>query len=946
MLSIVNHRLWQMRRSRSDGETHASGIHLGAFGWLEPLKPDAAALPSPTLTDEQRKIFQRPQDAPLQRDPANGGHILAPSLNHAVTAAVMRSGYLHNSTPASPSLLAVDLTSSRVRIALQFIEGIRNGQSLGALLGYQFERRLHDRHAEAEVDRFIYEVRRAFPLVAKRIRDSIEAGAESASIKSIEARNVCDGMLLLEHVRKGTIKTYPWGKDLAPANATEQGIIDEEVTALFQIQDAIADLAISESIHQVASGNVDRGAAAMDAYGKGGFPPEPDVVTTPRTGLSITHRIGLHLPVDAIAAAGATPRAQAEPALDAWLAGVLPALTDIVVRVTATNTPPGSVPQDLDVDVAALGLAPIDLLYLLDAASDAAMGEMDDRILQHVLATEGLCPDATVLIRYTLPVPGKKTLFEVTPLVTSLRAILLDARPIKPSDAMLQNEAIANADEAVEVPPAHVSAAQTNVTQVKTDANTLLGVLAPLALSATPIDTVADGIDAACDSFMALARRAGSCGIALAGAGSILRARRDWFALVRTNAGKLLDRWQLKLVACDAQLAIGNDAGNSDLMRINALVQAEREISTAYADPIPGTPAPLITVVTGKRLAFTTAMSQVDAVRVSNATTLDALWDAWSATFAGRPALDLTVDDLKVEEQKLRQLAADMQRLVTSLVTEVGKRLQKATRFNSDAAAAGGARKAELLGETMKALLGDGFRVIPRFALSPEQADEWQLAFDGRAAQLAHLAGAHDFPVDDWMYGTARVRTKMHDLENVIQLAGAFGTAEPVLAPVQFPFDAAEPWLAMELPPGFDTRLTTDHVLYTASYPNGAFDKTAATFGGLLLDEWTEVIPNTRETASLAFNYDRPSHEPPQSLLLVTPATNGEQWNWEDLRAAIPETFDLAKKRAVEPRNLANTSLARLLPATLMAFTTNAISISSHLRPETIMKAGLELADD
>ena len=939
MLSLVNQRLDQMRRPGHDPAARRLGIYLGAFGWVEPLKPDPAALPAPTLSDEAKIVFERPGDAPLQRDPANGGHVLAPSLNHAVTAAVLRSGYLHNATPSTPSLFAVDLSSSRVRIALQFIEGIRNGQSLGALLGYQFERRLHDRHAEAEVDRFIYQVRKAFPLAAKRITETVEEGAETASIESVEARNVCDGMLLLEHVRNSAVKTYPWGKDLEPANPTEQGIIDQEVTALFEIQDAIADVAIAESVHQVAAGNAERAAAAMDAYSKGGFPPEPDVVTTPRTGLSLTHRVGLHLPVDAVAPGGATPRAQAEPALDAWLSGVLPPLAEIVVRVTAKNATPGAVSSDVDVIMQTLGLRPIDLLHMLDVGSDAAMGELDDRILHHVIATQGLCPDASVIIRYTVPVAGKKTLFEVMPLVTSLRAILLNARPLKPSDATLQNEATPNADEAVTVPPGQVTAAQTSVTKVKTDATALLAILNPLAQPAAAIASIAAGVDAAFGSFMALGAQAGLCGIVLAGAGSILRARRDWFALVRGNAEKVLARWQTKLTACDAQRAIGSDAGNSDLMRVQALVQAEREISTAYTDPIPATPAPLIGIVNGKRATFVAAMSQVDGVRVSAATTLGALWTAWATTFAGRPALDLTVEDTVAEEQQLRLLVTEMQRLVNSLVVEADKRITKATGFTTDAASAGGARKAELLTEAVKALLGEGFRIVPRFVLSADQADEWQNAFDGRAPQLAHLAASHEFPVDDWMYGTARVRTKMHDLENVIQLAGAFGTTEPVLTPTQFPFDSTEPWLAMELPAGFDTARVADHLLYTASYPNGTFDKTATDFGGLLLDEWTEVIPNTRETASLAFNYDRPSHEPPQTMLLVTPATPGDQWNWEDLRAAIPETFELAKKRAVEPRDIAGTPLARVLPATLMAFTTHAISISSQLRPTTVAVA-------
>ena len=80
---------------------------------------------------------------------------------------------------------------------------------------------------------------------------------------------------------------------------------------------------------------------------------------------------------------------------------------------------------------------------------------------------------------------------------------------------------------------------------------------------------------------------------------------------------------------------------------------------------------------------------------------------------------------------------------------------------------------------------------------------------------------------------------------------------------------AGAPWLAMQFPP--DYVLDSDRLLYTAHYST-PFDKTARQCG-LLLDEWTEVIPGTTRTTGITFNFDRPDNEPPQSILLVTPAT-------------------------------------------------------------------------
>src|SRR5204862_6944526 len=114
------------------------------FGWREPVRPRPLQLDPVRPFAGLDASFHAPGLAPLVHDTTNGGYILAHSLNQAVTAAVLRNGYLANATPANPGTLAVNLSSQRVRLALSFLEGVRQGQSLGALLGYQLERGLHD----------------------------------------------------------------------------------------------------------------------------------------------------------------------------------------------------------------------------------------------------------------------------------------------------------------------------------------------------------------------------------------------------------------------------------------------------------------------------------------------------------------------------------------------------------------------------------------------------------------------------------------------------------------------------------------------------------------------------------------------------------------------------------------------------------------------------------
>jgi hypothetical protein len=123
--------------------------------------------------------------------------------------------------------------------------------------------------------------------------------------------------------------------------------------------------------------------------------------------------------------------------------------------------------------------------------------------------------------------------------------------------------------------------------------------------------------------------------------------------------------------------------------------------------------------------------------------------------------------------------------------------------------------------------------------------------------------------------------------------------------------------------------IDSDRLLYTALYQPG-FNASVRQCG-LMLDEWTEVIPGVSRDTAVTFQYSRPDNEPPQSMLLVTSPRNPGNWQWDDLVAALNETLDLAKKRAVEPAQLDPTSYSRFLPATVTASTRSVITISTTL---------------
>ena len=142
---------------------HPTGLRTGAYGWvadLEPLSPGSR--------------------------PERDGYLVTPSMQHATTAAVLRSGCLAHS---DPSAFAVNLSSSRVRKALRTLEGIKQGQSLDYLLGYRFERALHDR----SMDHLIPAFRARYPIAPQVNPEADDAGAAQAAVA---ARNVVDGLAL------------------------------------------------------------------------------------------------------------------------------------------------------------------------------------------------------------------------------------------------------------------------------------------------------------------------------------------------------------------------------------------------------------------------------------------------------------------------------------------------------------------------------------------------------------------------------------------------------------------------------------------------------------------------------------------------------------------------------------------------------------------------------
>jgi hypothetical protein len=100
---------------------------------------------------------------------------------------------------------------------------------------------------------------------------------------------------------------------------------------------------------------------------------------------------------------------------------------------------------------------------------------------------------------------------------------------------------------------------------------------------------------------------------------------------------------------------------------------------------------------------------------------------------------------------------------------------------------------------------------------------------------------------------------------------------------------------------------------------------------GLVVDEWSEVIPHHREHTGLAFHYDAPNARPPQAVLLAVPPTEYQPtWDLETLEATVLEALDLARLRAVDPEALAGVpGVDHFLPALCFALNLSGDTIST-----------------
>jgi hypothetical protein len=222
------------------------------------------------------------------------------------------------------------------------------------------------------------------------------------------------------------------------------------------------------------------------------------------------------------------------------------------------------------------------------------------------------------------------------------------------------------------------------------------------------------------------------------------------------------------------------------------------------------------------------------------------------------------------------------------------------------------------LGRALREALGPDMPVTPLFGLSAAKAAEL-------GAGLADPIAPDPVGVETWLQSLSRVRDAASTLAWVASgREWLLGDPLPMVA-IQTPRKPGDPWIGGAIGAA---KLPGEVLAVMAVTP--PVDP-ALPLCGLMLDDWSELVPGESETTGIAFHFDRPNACAPQALLLAVSPTLDGAWEWADLVATIEETFDRARIRGVEPDQIIGTDYFQALPTTLVEFSTGRMFLSTQL---------------
>lgn len=966
-LDLCSHRLdaWitslATKRLRAMRKKNPTGIYLGAFGYVENLVPETG-------------------------NRGSAGFIHTPSLAQAKAAAVLHSAYLTHdydsgdSPTPPPNPARLNLTSARVRHALEILEGIRNGQPLGAILGYQFEKRLTE-HGLAQ---YLDEFRAAFPIVANK-RDPGEATSvrSEQATEAIAARNVVDGLTLArwreDRARKDitppSVDALKNVEDiLSPvSNPNDSDALELELDNLLATLDGLSDLMLYEGVYHATQGNYDRAGAALDVLAGGAFPSQIESMSTPVAGNTLGHRVCLLFP-QCQASDSDSPRARAEPSVAAWFAGLLgspkriglsfefqskrlnlneersadallaelkrlPGMADVVASRIADGIKARSPLKSLDDLRADLNNEPLawEALTRWTWTGGEAERPFYDRVdinsaglpELHCLGLNAAEADQVVGGRpYTrvseLGSPDKADLSDG--MVAKLQSWVTTGRRALSLEALIADEELPELHlDPVDV--LYLSATMPRAIDAFDDSSPL-----PPAGQTEVEQRVAYWVRAEfglrADECVEIGLGRPSDAAFSYGLGEALELGRQVLALL--GAGQAL-RPEVLSAPTKGELP-GFSASDVD----------------AFMRRVIGTVGEEDGIVSGFR-GLLGALSAASVDDNDDAALRKDLFKASRYGVSGAIPASPSASSTELEVQRKAVIAEMLKRKA-----QYDSLMQTATDTGLDAN-----RQMDALVQAVKALFGNGLTVLANYAVPNELTE----CFASDPQQDALLAGLGESRVRLWLQQAATVQPALLELEDTLITAGLWqqGAATPghqtlslraAQLPSLGPGAPPRPWLALsdaERGPRdeADQALDRANLSIVAAIAPGADDAAATPLVGLLLDQWEERIPHREVTTGLSVHYDGPSTQAPQSLLLAMPGQRDRQyWHLEELAHTVCDTVDLAKVRMVDPDAMADVpnenqqvDVGVILPALLFPIDRN----NQGVIPKP--KSGDELAD-
>lgn len=868
--SLATKRLVAMR------EKSPEGIYLGAYGYVEDLAPD-----------------------PDGR--ASEGFLHAPSMDQAAAAAVLHSAFLTHSYGNDehghplPNPFRINLTSERVRVALAILEGIRQGQPVGALLGYQFEKRL----TEQDLAGFIDEFRTAFPLVANKNRDL----GDGETVEAVAARNVVDGLALLRAEPEKIDELI--GLDSR---------LETEVEHLRGTLDAISDLMLCEGVYHAVRGNYERSSAAMNVLSGDAFPPEIESIATRVPGRWFGQRVCILFP-PAKCAQGA-PRAEAEPRIASWFAELVPDFATIGCRFQfewrRVNLNKASVEELASIPGVSVGdvekilsyredkgpfqrLDDLEIADLTPAAMDALRrwtltgnDPTEHQIYERINVNTADADELTMLPGIggarAQRIMDNRPYEELGELVTKaglgpsvldhIRRWIATANEARTTRGSLGLDKVENFEAvdllyACEHPPRHLdllNEPSVFPTSEQTEMEQRVTYCVRKEFGLGPEDPV--GIYwGRSDRFTH-------------GAVEVLELGRQ--VLSTLGAGQFLRPDYL----CRPHVAEQNAFSDSDVDELRKRVNGIRTNLDTLANEL----SAIVDSGEGGTAAADIIQCLFDASR----------YGAPNAIPAGPNESD-----------------AGLLQRTKSVCTELKQRSTtcKATLDSIDKATP--ARQIVGLVQAMRDLLGKSFHVLPTF--TPGNLNELKEAL-GQEGQQRLLCGKDESRIRLWLQQAAVAHPPLRELEDCSiavelwrQPEGQAATPGVVLKVAQLPYEPNSKWLALDDEERGGAGINDDDeagrgalsiVAATASSEPVFAAENSPRLAGIQLEQWDEKIPGREITTGVSFHYDGPSTQAPQCLLLAVPAqrrNTEDYWHVDEIAEIVQDTMELAKVRAVDP---------------------------------------------